>query len=129
MTKIQGGRPQTADLRGWRYPGDHQPGRADRFDLAVLTWAAGLLLGDAPVRGLRRLSTGLRAGCVFADGPGEAGVDRLACLLGLGRREELNAVRRGKLREERGIGRDRLGQPQGWGWLARRGDELVEAAW
>jgi hypothetical protein len=56
----------------------------------------------------------------LADEPG-AGVG----LLGVGWREDLDAVRRGKLREERGIGRDRLGQPQGRGWLARRGDELM----
>ena len=75
------------------------------------------------MRGLRRLSAGVREGAL-ADEPG-AGVG----LLGVGWREDLDAVRRGKLREERGIGRDRLGQPQGRGWLARRGDELVEAAW
>jgi hypothetical protein len=24
-------RPEPPDLRGWRYPGDHQPGCADRL--------------------------------------------------------------------------------------------------
>jgi hypothetical protein len=53
----------------------------------------------------------------------------VAFLLGLGRGEDLDAVRGRELGEQGRIGRDGLGQPQGLSGLARGGDELVEPAW
>ena len=62
--------------------------------------------------------------CVTDDGH----VAPVAVLLGLGRGEDLDAVRGRELGEQGRIGRDGLGQPQGLSGLARGGDELVEPA-